>query len=374
MFQRIRIVNFRCFKDFTLELENLNSSIILGRNGAGKTTIGTVIEILQRMAYQTSRVGDLVRPSDMSDKLDNTLGFEVDALIEQQKFKYSISFDYPEKFHELRVKNESLSVGERVVFNREIAQVTLQKQSLVPPSNFGVDWHVTALPVIQAAQSEPISIFRNWLSSVVVLRPVPSIMRGESDKKTFIPKSSTENFGEWFTGTLSTNPASYGPFSKFLNEVMPDLSSVKNPTLAIENHQVIAEFKHGAKSINIPFSYLSDGEKCFFICALLLAKADSEAPVTCFWDEPDNYLAPQEVAPTMLALRRAFVGNNQILLTSHNPEAIRSFSDENTTILSRESHLSNPVARTLAQMKAKSSGDENVLEKWLRGDLDFGSQ
>jgi ABC-type cobalamin/Fe3+-siderophores transport system ATPase subunit len=373
MFQRIRIVNFRCFTDFTLDLVNLNSSIILGRNGAGKTTIGTVIEILQRMAYQTSRVGELVRPSDLSDKSKNVLSFEVDALIDQQNFKYSISFDFPEKFHELRVSQESLSVDSRVVFSRKVAEVTLHKQQAANASIFGVDWHVTALPVIQAGLSEPISIFRNWLSSVVVLRPVPSLMKGESDKKTKTPKTSAENFGEWYSNISAVDPRYYTPFSEFLTEVMPDLSSVKNLALAMETQQITAEFSYDNVSINVPFNNLSDGEKCFFVCALLLAIAKVGSPVTCFWDEPDNYLAPQEVAPTMFALRRAFVGNNQIILASHNSDAIRSFSDENTTILYRKSHLSNPEAKTLAKIKKEIPNSENALEKWLRGDLDFGN-
>jgi predicted ATPase len=133
---------------------------------------------------------------------------------------------------------------------------------------------------------------------------------------------------------------------------------------------VAAEFKDGEKALTIQLSNLSDGEKCFFICALLIAITREGQPFTCFWDEPDNYLAPQEVSSTMLALRRAFKKDNQIIITSHNPDAIRCFTDENTIILSRASRLVSPIAKTLSQLHVENVDGGPTLDLWLQGDLD----
>ena len=83
------------------------------------------------------------------------------------------------------------------------------------------------------------------------------------------------------------------------------------------------------------------------ICALVLAANDAYGPVLCFWDEPDNYLALAEVGHFVLALRKAFQSGGQFIATSHNPEAIRRFSDENTLVLYRKSHLEPTIVRPL---------------------------
>lgn len=51
-----------------------------------------------------------------------------------------------------------------------------------------------------------------------------------------------------------------------------------------------------------------------------------------------------------MSLRRSFQGNSQILVTSHNPEAIRRFSDENTFVLDRKSHLEPTLIRLLSDL------------------------
>jgi hypothetical protein len=52
-----------------------------------------------------------------------------------------------------------------------------------------------------------------------------------------------------------------------------------------------------------------------------------------------------------MELRRVFQKTGgQILITSHNPEAIRQFSDENTLLLYRNSHLEPTQIRRVADL------------------------
>jgi len=118
--------------------------------------------------------------------------------------------------------------------------------------------------------------------------------------------------------------------------------------------------------VNLPFEDLSDGEKCFMVCALVLAANDAYGPVFCFWDEPDNYLALSEVGHFVLALRKAFRAGGQFIATSHNAEAIRRFSDENTFVLYRKNHLEPTIVRPLTDIKI--SGD--LVGALARGDVE----
>ena len=102
------------------------------------------------------------------------------------------------------------------------------------------------------------------------------------------------------------------------------------------------------------------------ICAIVLAANHAYGPLLCFWDEPDNYLALDEVGHFVLALRKAFQSGGQFIATSHNPEAIRSFSDENTLLLYRKSHLEPTIIRPLSELPV--SGD--LVGALIRGDVE----
>ena len=68
-----------------------------------------------------------------------------------------------------------------------------------------------------------------------------------------------------------------------------------------------------------------------------------------------------------MSLRRSFKNSGQILVTSHNEEAIRKFSDENTFVLDRKSHLEPTLIRLLSDLPQK--GD--LVNTLIGGDLEL---
>jgi ABC-type sugar transport system ATPase subunit len=102
------------------------------------------------------------------------------------------------------------------------------------------------------------------------------------------------------------------------------------------------------------------------ICALVVASSKARGPILCFWDEPDNYLALSEVGHFVLSLRKAFEDGGQFIATSHNPEAIDRFSDLNTLVLYRRSHLEPTLVRPLSEFQF--GGD--LIGALIRGDLE----
>jgi predicted ATPase len=130
---------------------------------------------------------------------------------------------------------------------------------------------------------------------------------------------------------------------------------------------MIVRFEANNANLSIEFNDLSDGEKCFFLCAVVLAANKFYGPLFCFWDEPDNYLSLWEVGHFVMSLRRSFKNSGQILVTSHNPEAIRQFSNENTFVLDRKSHLEPTLFRPLSEM----SGKDDLINALIGGDIEL---
>jgi predicted ATPase len=202
---------------------------------------------------------------------------------------------------------------------------------------------------------------------MLILAPIPSRIGGESQDDNLIPNLEVENFAEWFSGLLAHSPSAYTTIDKYLKRVMPDLDDIKNPQTGQNSRNLSIQFRSGQDTLSLPFSALSDGEKCFFISALVLASNKAYGPLFCFWDEPDNYLSLSEVGHFLLELRRSFESGGQLLVTSHNPEAIRKFSNENTFLLHRNSHLEPTTIRSLENVQI----DGDLIEALTLGDVEL---
>ena len=368
MIRRLYVHNFRCLENFELPILGHSSVLLIGKNGSGKTTVGLALEILQKIARGTNRVGNLVKPTDLTrGGKDVPVRFEIEVKLGAKIYEYVVAFEFPEGFKELRVLEEKLAVGGNPVYTRQKALVHLAKMGLEKEAKFLIDWHLVALPIVQEqSPNDPLFIFKQWLAHILILRPIPGLILGDSKKETLQPNIQVTDFGAWFAGLLAHAPAAYTQIDGYLRQVMPDLKDIRNPVIGADSRSIVVQFSNDQGSLSLPFEDLSDGEKCFMICALVLAANKAYGPVLCFWDEPDNYLALDEVGHFVLALRKAFQSSGQFIATSHNPEAIRRFSEENTLVLYRKTHLEPTIVRPLS--KIQISGD--LVSALIRGDVE----
>lgn len=346
MINRLYVHNFRCLENFELPLAGRRSVLLVGANGVGKSTVRHALRLLQRIARGTNRVGQLVSPGECTrGRMDAPMRFELEVRLGEHLYRYLLALELPPRFRELRVFQEAFYVDGEPVFTRELAQVTLHLDAgQAPLSTFRVDWHLVALPILQERRgdTDPLFVFKQWLGRMMVLHPIPAQMSGASSIEKLEPEPDLSNLGEWWSGIIAHSPASYVHIDAYLKQLMPDLVDVKNPLTGSENRSLTVQFRG---PLNLPFDALSDGEKCFFACALVLASNRAYGPIFCFWDEPDSHLSLSEVSHFVGALRREFETGGQFLMTSHNAEAIRRFSDENTIVLTRASHLEPPQVR-----------------------------
>jgi len=313
-------------------------------------------------------VGDLVKPTDFFlGRADAPMRFEIEVELEGKIYEYVIAFEFPQGFKELRVFEEKLSVGGKRVYARRVGQMRLEGTSRDMEADALIDWHLVALPIFQEqSHKDPLFIFKQWLAQMLILRPIPSLILGDSKQETLQPNLQVTDFAAWFSGLLAHAPAAYAEIDAYLKQVMPDLKDIKNPATGTDWRSLVVQFSNDLGTLNLPFEDLSDGEKCFMICAVVLAANNAYGPLLCFWDEPDNYLALDEVGHFVLALRHAFQSGGQFIATSHNPEAIRRFSEENTLHLHRRNHLEPTIIRPLKDLHI--IGD--LVSALVRGDVE----
>lgn len=367
MLQRLYVNNFRCLENFELNLTDLPSALLIGKNGTGKSTVAAALALLQRVGRGVNKVGHLIAPKDFARGGSNVpVRFELEVLLDEKLFKYVLALELAPKARELQIFEESLSIAGSLVYSRQGAMVSLSDRQA---STFSVDWHMVALPIIQdQTEGNPAQRFKTWLAQMMILAPVPCLMGGDSNgDDTLEPERNGANFSAWFSSLLSQYPAAYTNIASWLQQVMPDFHAVKNTLVGKEGKSIVVQFASNGANFEIAFDDLSDGEKCFFLCAVVLAANEHYGPLFCFWDEPDNYLSLSEVGHFVVALRRAVLRKGQLLMTSHNAEAIRKFSEDNILVLDRKSHLEPTLLRKLADLGMK--GD--LVSALILGDVEL---
>ena len=374
MLQRLYVNNFRCLENFELTMKEMSSALLIGKNGVGKSTIAKALEVFQSIARGTNRLRDLAKEPRLigtkdfaHGKRDVPIRLEIEVLLDNKLYKYVLALDLPENlenFKELRVFEEQFLVAGNPIYSRKAAQVTIHNNAQNKEAQFSVDWHLVAMPIIS---NDSVDIFKNWLSQMIILAPIPSLMTGNSYSETLEPKRDGSNIGEWFSGILGRYPAAYREIDKYLRDIMEDFQDFVNEIIGKDLKSLVVRFEKNKATLNVDFQDLSDGEKCFFLCALVLAANKFYGPIFCFWDEPDNYLSLSVVGDFIMSLRRSFKDNGQIVVTSHNPEAIREFSYENTFFLDRKSHLEPTLIRLLSDID--TTGD--LINALICGDIEL---
>ncbi len=348
MIERFYVHNFRCLENFTLDLSGLSSALLIGKNGAGKSTVLHCLKLLQSICRGSGRVGSLISASDFTQhRTDQPMRFEVELVLRNKRFKYTVSFDWPTNFREARILDESVWVDGSAVFTRHHSQIQLSGGS-----SFGLDSHVFALPVINERPGErAIQDLKTFLATMVLIAPIPANMTGFSEEPSMELQPDASNYASCLRALLGQKPVAYSVFDSYLKTLIPDFSSIENVERGESGTQLIVRFEQQNRqpSLSVDFKAISDGEKCFFLSAYIIASNTVGSPVFCMWDEPDNHLSLSEVGQLITGLRKMAHRGGQFVATTHHPETVRKFSDETTLVLARKSHMDPTIVRTLAE-------------------------
>ncbi|MBA3313777.1 MAG: AAA family ATPase [Planctomycetaceae bacterium] len=347
MIERLYVHNFRGLDNFTLDLGDRSSALLIGKNGAGKSTVLQSIKLFQSICRGSGRVGKLISETDFTqNRIDQPMRFELDLILNEKQFKYEIAFEWPDGFREARILDESLSRDGTAVFTRHQAQVQIIGGSL-----FGLDWHVFGLPVINEPQGRSIQDVKTFFATMLLTAPIPANMSGFSEEPSVELQYDAKNIASCIRGLLEQKPAGYSIFDRYIKAIIPDFSSIEYVSRGERGKQLVVRFqdKESHQNLSVEFKSLSDGEKCFFLSAYIIASNAVGSPVICIWDEPDNHLSLSQVGYFITDLRKMSSRGGQFIATSHHPETIRKFSDETTLVLARRSHFEPTVVRPLAE-------------------------
>lgn len=83
-------------ENFELRLKGQRSTLLIGKNGSGKSTVGFALEVLQKIARGANRVEDLVKPKQLAlGRSDSPVRVEIEADLSLYICRYSLALELP---------------------------------------------------------------------------------------------------------------------------------------------------------------------------------------------------------------------------------------------------------------------------------------
>jgi len=389
MLKRLYIHNYKCLVNFEFKVDEdeyyRHWALLIGKNGAGKSSIAEVLDVLHRVGCSHYNllpvsVEELRQeiPPLVSEECfafgdtSKPMRFELDVELEGHLCQYALELELPPDFYALRIAHESLQVDGHLCFTRQQADIQFTKNQENP---FSFDWHGVYLPSYTERNTLyecSVSAFKTWLKQMLILAPQPRNMNDQLSAKSFSLQQDASNITNWWAGLSVSSPDVWAEVRAcYLLNVFPDFKRLHMQTNNFGAQRLNVLFEKDKKEETFRFNRLSDGEKCIFLAAFVMMASEINAPVFCFWDEPDNYLAVSEVEFLMTMLKNHFLKKGQIFITTHNPETLNRFAEDNTYIVSRENHLSptRPL-KTVAEWRKEHKFEGNLSEAWTLGDIE----
>jgi energy-coupling factor transporter ATP-binding protein EcfA2 len=369
MLSRLYATNYRCLVNF--EFKPTTKQLIIGRNGTGKTTVLDVLAMLRNFAVRGLPCeGDLGGKTFTCWQDVAEQRFELDVKGNEGEYRYTLVVDQwhppfappgpsgPRVKEETlkavplssllraggpsgpRVKQETLDFNGKPLFRFQEGTVGLfndyQKPS--PSVQFPFDWHRSGLATVEVGRKDNTKLtwFKRWLGQLVEVQINPWAMSARSERESRDPARDLGNFADWYRHLRLESGSAIFEAMTSLREAIPGLEALDAKEAGLDVRVLQATMRSpDGKTVNLPFSHLSEGQRALIALYVLLYCAVGEDR-TLLIDEPDNFIALAEIQPWLVKLLdRVDEQNAQVILVSHHPELLDQLADQGGVLLDR---------------------------------------
>lgn len=316
--QKIEIHDFRGLSDVTIDNLDKNLNLLMGVNGAGKSSVLDAIALL--LSAYTARLttagskGTQIAVNDIhrDSRSGCTLSITLDNGVKWTKFK-TRKMD----------KKEDSDYAQLVAFTQPLRQQLDNQDEVNLPVivHYGVKRSVTDIPLKFPNTDNQLSnaAYKDWLDSKASYRDIFPWLRGEEDYENELIR---ENPDARDRGLEALRVA--------MRSIFPEYTDIR---VRRKPHLEVVLKKHDEE---LPLSQLSDGEKCYLALVLDIVRRLTLANPTgdilkgegiVLIDEVDLHLHPSWEATVMEKLNHSFP-NIQFIVSAHSPLVASHFDGQ----------------------------------------------
>ena len=375
MFKRLYCNNYRGLVNFEIELDEL--TLLLGRDGSGKTSVLDVMFALCRLLDGSAKVTDsgvfpertLTRwqsGKEQAFELDVELDVELHGSPRRVPFTYRLEVEHEESSRKARINRESLTANGQPLFRSDRGTVHLYRDDHSDGPMFLADWSESALArVPPGPDNRMLTRFADFMGRVIVCNLSPARFETEAAEESVRLSRDAANFAAWYRHMQLENPGQVAELTAGLRRVIEGFDQLRLVKAGLDVRALMVGFaEDGGKPYSLRLDEISDGERAL-IALYALAKLTANQDCALFLDGPENFVALAEIQPWLVEIADS-CGQSlpQVVMSSHHPELIDFLGRESGILLSRGN---GGVTRTSKLKDVSAGGALKLSELVARG-------
>lgn len=345
MIRRMQIDNYRCFSNF--EWAPGTFALLLGENGAGKTSIFDVLESLRDIITKGFAVDEVFPASTLCRWREGHDGLQTFRLAVEGnggEYEYCLQIQHElPKLLKNRISRETLFFNGQAVFEFDGKDIHLFSDDGSAGPVFPFDWSRSGFATVpERHDNTRLTWFRERVAAISVFSPDPPAMHGVVRKAAAHSDRSMQNFAAWLFSSQSADFEIGGAVAASLRGTINGFSKHRFIKVGSSVHELQIDFEFRDESdkvtnrFELTFDALSEGQRNLFALYSILHTAVRQGTTVCI-DEPDNYMALREIQPWLAAIQDAAEDHeSQVFLVSHHPEMINQLAAHSGTLFERD--------------------------------------
>lgn len=340
MLTRLYVDNFRALVNTDLPLAR--RSLLMGSNGTGKSTFGDVLTRLQWMLLGQAKTDDIFTVDTLTRwQTARQQRIELDVSGPNGAYRYEIVIEHRDgasaEVPRTQIRREVLSLGSRPLFHFEDGSVQLYRDDHSQISDYPFDPGRSALGTIAPRNdNQKLTWFVRWLQSLAVLKPNPPAMQDLVEGDQFMLVGEATNFAAWYHAISAADKRRDRTLHDALVDVLPGFEALNFEPAGPNRWLLRADFRGNGQKLMLRFRELSDGQRALILLYSVLYFLLQEGR-TVFLDEPDNFVALDEIQPWLLSATDIVDGGSgQLVLLSHHPEIFNQWAVSHGLVSERE--------------------------------------
>lgn len=319
--KQVRVQDFGCVKDATLELTRLHA--LIGPNDSGKTTLLRAVRTALQFAGETAEQSPSPRKIRAAETGIHpggaaTVRLSVRGDTEGSEFTYGFRTTGTGEIQETATADTLTATGSRSSWNDN---GVLRKEDTKFSS-------VVALQHIRRPSQ--------WLHLDVDAMRRTSLLFTEGEEIALEPSGG--RLPAVYDAILNRGDDTFLRIASELRQLFPAIKSIRLKNISNNTKSFEVELVSGQR---VPASFVSDGVLYY----LAFAALEHLSPVSVVLiEEPENGLHPARIADVMKVLRR-ISERVQVILTTHSPFVINELQGDEVTVVTRPDGQGTRVRR-----------------------------
>lgn len=374
MLRLLRANNFKCLDGFELRLDG--HALLMGLNGSGKSTVVELLDRLRGFWVAGDKSTDCFPGSTRTRwGSQQPQAFEIYLETSGHPLRLRVALGPADQGQPVRIVEEDIEGLDISVHRRGDVPIAfgpghiIQQQVLVPDE-------LSVLPLVfgKFTQLPGAALAMNDAASFIPFRIEPATMETMAQAPSAVLRFDGRNFSSWLLAHQRYSPNTYQGIARRAADVLKGFVGFEFLPEG-DQYRLITRWRSTAHSSGGPngatrsydMGELSDGQRLILVLSALVEIA-GQRELAMILDEPDNYVALQEIQPLLLSLMD--LSTLQLIVVSHHPEVIDLMAKDYGYVLAREDDQ-GPVR--VKRWQAPPGTMLPASELVSRGDIDGGA-